>query len=202
MRLRSRGNQPNQLTPDRPAPAAEHLAPPSAADVPPELGAERPRQPNADVPPEPGMDRPPELGADMPSQHGAPTPAASPAPIPPPGADMVSPGPAPPHHVLPRTRLGGIWVGLALSAVVLLLLLVFILENQQSADVGYFGAHGHLPLGVALLLASLAGALLVLIPGSFRIIQLRKTARRHRRLDPARQASSPRHVADPTNPRT
>jgi uncharacterized integral membrane protein len=82
-------------------------------------------------------------------------------------------------HKLRRTRVGGVWVGLALTVVVLLLLLVFILENGQQADIGYFGAHGHLPLGVALLLAALAGALLVLIPGSARIMQLRKTARRH-----------------------
>jgi lipopolysaccharide assembly protein A len=46
-------------------------------------------------------------------------------------------------------------------------------------DIAYFGAHGHLPLGVALLLAAVAGALLVLIPGTVRIVQLRKAARRH-----------------------
>jgi uncharacterized integral membrane protein len=89
------------------------------------------------------------------------------------------------QHVVRRTRVGGLWVGLALSAVVLLLLLVFILENEQRADISYFGVHGHLPLGVALLLAAVAGALLVIIPGTGRIIQLRLTARRHRNLDAA-----------------
>jgi uncharacterized integral membrane protein len=73
-----------------------------------------------------------------------------------------------------------VWASLALFAVVLLLLLVFILENGQRADVGYFGAHGHLPLGVALLLAAVAGALLVIIPGTARMMQLR---RRHRALE-------------------
>jgi uncharacterized integral membrane protein len=87
---------------------------------------------------------------------------------------------------LRRTRLSGLWVGLALSAIVLLLLLVFILENGQSATVSYFGAHGHLPLGVALLLAAVAGALFVTIPASGRIMQLRRTARRHRRIDSTR----------------
>ena len=74
---------------------------------------------------------------------------------------------------------------MALAAVVLLLLLVFILENGQRADIGYFGAHGHLPLGIALLLAAVAGALLVIIPGTARIMQLRRTARRHRAVDAA-----------------
>jgi uncharacterized integral membrane protein len=83
------------------------------------------------------------------------------------------------------------WVGLALSAVVLLLLLVFILENQQSAKISYFGAHGELPLGVALLLAAVAGALLVVIPGSARIMQLRVVARRHRNADTQAHGSGP-----------
>lgn len=99
----------------------------------------------------------------------------------------------PRHRALRRTRMGGVWVGLALSAVVLLLLLIFILENEHTVDIAYFGAHGHLPLGVALLLAALAGALLVLIPGTVRIVQLRKTARRHHAA--AQQASAAAHQA-------
>jgi uncharacterized integral membrane protein len=94
------------------------------------------------------------------------------------GAARQAAGPSG-HRALRRTRMGGVWVGLALSAVVLLLLLIFILENEQKVDIAYFGAHGHLPLGVALLLAALAGALLVLILGTVRIMQLRRTARRH-----------------------
>jgi uncharacterized integral membrane protein len=71
-------------------------------------------------------------------------------------------------------------VTIAVAAVVLILLLIFILENLKSADVSFFGAHAHLPLGVALLLSAAAGALIVIIPGTGRIVQLRRTARRHR----------------------
>ena len=116
----------------------------------------------------------------------------------PPAADTTAAGAAPPsppavaahQHRVRRTRASGLWVGMALAAIVLLLLLVFILENGQQANVGYFGAHGHLPLGVALLLAAVAGALLVVIPGSARIMQLRRTARRHRGLDVAAAKAS------------
>ncbi|MEP7022699.1 MAG: LapA family protein, partial [Actinomycetota bacterium] len=80
-----------------------------------------------------------------------------------------------------RTRVGGLWVAFALFALVLLLLLIFILENGQKVNIGYFGAHGHLPLGVALLLAAVFGVLLVVIPGTGRILQLRMVARRHRK---------------------
>jgi lipopolysaccharide assembly protein A len=88
-----------------------------------------------------------------------------------------------PTHRVRRTRTGGVWVAAALFALILLLLLIFILENGQRVSISYFGAHGHLPLGVALLLAAVIGVLLVVMPGTGRIIQLRITARRHRRLD-------------------
>jgi uncharacterized integral membrane protein len=92
--------------------------------------------------------------------------------------------------------MGGAWVGLALGAVVLILLLVFILENGNKVDISFFGAHGHMPLGVALLLAAALGVLLVVIPGTGRIIQLRRTARRHRKSD-AKVAADPASAAPP-----
>jgi uncharacterized integral membrane protein len=106
-------------------------------------------------------------------------------------AHDMSPQPTPPGrpqararpHRIRRTRIGGIWVAAASFAVVLLLLLIFILENGQRVSISYFGAQGHLPLGVALLLAAVLGVLLVVIPGTGRIIQLRLAARRHHSLD-------------------
>ena len=103
-----------------------------------------------------------------------------------------------PAHQIRRTRTGGVWVAAALFAVLLLLLLIFILQNGQRVSIGYFGAHGHLPLGVALLLAAVLGVLLVVIPGTGRIIQLRITARRHQRLDATAAAPSPRPAVDPS----
>lgn len=89
----------------------------------------------------------------------------------------------PGHHKVRRTRLGGAWVTLSLGALILAVLLVFILENQNRVNISFFGAHGHLPLGVAMLLAAVAGVLIVVIPGTGRIMQLRRTARRHRKAD-------------------
>src|ERR1039457_34530 len=106
-----------------------------------------------------------------------------------------APGELPAQHVVRRTRIGGMWIASALFALVLLLLLIFILENGQRVNIGYFGAHGHLPLGVALLLAAVLGVLLVVIPGTGRIIQLRFLARRHRRLDAQRGSAVPQAPA-------
>ena len=60
----------------------------------------------------------------------------------------------------------------------LILLLVFILENTESVKIAYFGVGFHLPLGVALLLAAIGGALLVGIVGTARMLQLRRHVRR------------------------
>ena len=67
------------------------------------------------------------------------------------------------------SRVGSIWVAFILFAVVLLLLLIFVLQNGQRAHISYFGAHGDLPQGVALLLAAVFGTLLVALPGTGRI---------------------------------
>ena len=74
--------------------------------------------------------------------------------------------------------MGGVWVALVVAAFVFLLLLIFILQNGQRAQVSFLGAHGHLPMGVALLLAAVFGVLLVALPGTARIVQLRMLGRR------------------------
>jgi uncharacterized integral membrane protein len=79
---------------------------------------------------------------------------------------------------IPRTRTARAHNALIAGAIVLILLLVFIIENTESVKISYFGVGFHLPLGVALLLAAIGGALLVGIVGAARIMQLRRTVRR------------------------
>jgi uncharacterized integral membrane protein len=80
--------------------------------------------------------------------------------------------------VVTRTRTGGLYAGLILSALVLVVLLVFILQNLDPVRIQFLGLAGQLPIGVALLLAAVAGLLLVAIPGGLRILQLRRAAQR------------------------
>lgn len=130
--------------------------------------------------------------------HPSQTPAQPPSQRPPGDA---APGHARvplPHHKVRRTRISGLWVAVACFAVALLLLLIFILQNSHTVEVSYFGAHGHLPLGVALLLAAVAGVLLIVAPGAARIIQLRRTAHRHRNADTAHVTSA--QSATPAGP--
>jgi uncharacterized integral membrane protein len=107
-------------------------------------------------------------------------PAQTPAPAPP-----QQPGPPPPHTIK-RTRISGLWVAVGIFALVLLFLLIFILQNGREVGVSYLGAHGNLPLGVALLLAAVCGALLAILAAAVRMAQLRSTARKHRRADARR----------------
>ena len=104
---------------------------------------------------------------------GSPDPTTGPAAEP--RRDTRGPG----HESVPgRTRTGSLWVSVGAAAVVLLLLLIFILQNGTSVQVNLFGANPDLPLGVALLLAAVLGALLVVLVGAARVVQLRHTARK------------------------
>ena len=101
-------------------------------------------------------------------------------PVDEPAAGPPSAAPAEGRPEIPRTRTARAHNALIAGAIVLILLLVFILENTQSVKISYFGAGFHMPLGVALLLAAIGGALLVGIVGTARIVQLRRSVRRQR----------------------
>jgi putative membrane protein len=152
-------------------------------------GSERPVAPDqpdpAALPEQPVAGQQVPAGQQMPGQAAAPVQPSGPGQ---PGTRGPQKPPA--QHVVRRTRIGGVWVASALFALILLLLLIFILENSSKVSISFFGAHGHLPLGVALLLAAVLGVLLVAVPGSARILQLRRTARRHRKTD-AKTAAAP-----------
>ncbi len=76
-------------------------------------------------------------------------------------------------HRTRQTRISPAWVGVIVGALVLVLLLVFILQNTRTVKISYFTATGTMPLGVALLLAAIAGVLLAGVVASLRIWQLR-----------------------------
>jgi len=70
-----------------------------------------------------------------------------------------------------------IWTAVA-TALALVLLIVFILQNQHRVQVRFFGLEGTVALGMALFIASVAGGVPVSIAGAARILQLRAVAHR------------------------
>jgi uncharacterized integral membrane protein len=85
---------------------------------------------------------------------------------PPPTAEHVSP-----------TRISASWTAVVAAVVLLVVLVIFIAENTQRSTVNFVGFHGHAPTAVVLLIAAIAGAVIVVIVGAARILQLRKVAR-------------------------
>ena len=121
---------------------------------------------------------------------GAPAAAAPVQPEDLPRAGTPEP-PAPAPEPRQVTRAGMVWAAVACALVVLILLIAFILQNQEYVQVKFFGLQGSVPLGIALFIAAVGGGVLVAIAGAARIIQLRLAAHRQR---VSRQAGTGPHT--------
>jgi putative membrane protein len=101
--------------------------------------------------------------------------------------DPTSPAESSPSEPLPgerQTRLSGAWTAIVVGLLALVVILVFILQNQQGVEVTFLFFKGRLPLAVALLFALILGAVIVFAFGAARILQLRMVAGRARRKGP------------------
>ena len=105
----------------------------------------------------------------QPEEH-QPAPATTPTPTPTP----------PSGRTVPKTRVSSAWTTIAVGLVLLIALLIFIFQNLDNVRVTFLVFHGSFPLALSLLCSAIAGALVVLLLGIARMIQLRRAARRHR----------------------
>ena len=109
-----------------------------------------------------------------------PVPPPVPPQVPPTaGSPSIPPGLDEPP--LKFTRAGALWSALIAGFLVLIVLLIFITQNTDSAEFAFLGWHWSLPLGVALLLAAVCGGLLTVAVGTARLFQLRRAAKRNLR---------------------
>jgi lipopolysaccharide assembly protein A len=101
----------------------------------------------------------------------------------PPSANGSAPPPPPSPVPRPRlhTRISGMRTGLIAGVAALIVVMIFIIQNAHAVNISFLGAHLQLSLAVALLLAAIAGALLMAAAGTARITQLRRIMRRDRR---------------------
>lgn len=81
----------------------------------------------------------------------------------------------------PVTRTGVVWAAVAAGLVLLVLLIIFFIQNQDVVRVTFLGFEGRLALGTALFIAGVGGGILVAIAGGARILQLRRNERKLRR---------------------
>ena len=70
---------------------------------------------------------------------------------------------------------------MVVGVVFLILLIIFVAENTQTAQVNFVGVHGHAPTAVVLLIAAAAGSVIVIAVAASRILQLRRRAKRAER---------------------
>jgi lipopolysaccharide assembly protein A len=104
-------------------------------------------------------------------------------------SDAVEPGSAGPVSGRPKhpqanqlnTRLGMIWTAVVIALILLVLLIIFIAQNQDQVLLRYFGFEGQVGLGLALFIAAVAGGIVVAAAGAARIIQLRYRDRKIRK---------------------
>ncbi len=87
-----------------------------------------------------------------------------------------------PREGAPRlTRASAVWVATGAALLLLIMLIVFMLQNSAKVEVHFLSLTGTIPLGLALLIAAVAGGVLVAVAGAARVTQLRMNARRLRR---------------------
>ena len=111
-------------------------------------------------------------------------PATSPTLLPPSANGSAPPAPSAPQAPPRRrghTRISGVRTGLIAAILGLIVVMIFIIQNAHAVSISFLGAHLRLSLAVALLLAAIAGALVMAAAGTARITQLRRMMRRDRR---------------------
>ena len=70
------------------------------------------------------------------------------------------------------------WAALIVGFLLLILLIIFILQNQQPAELNFFNWSGQLPAGIAFLIFAIAGALIMALVGGWRMFELRRQVRK------------------------
>ncbi|WP_235870966.1 LapA family protein [Rhodococcus spongiicola] len=97
--------------------------------------------------------------------------------------------PPPRGSNLVPTRAGMAWTAVAVGAIIVVGMLIFILQNTEEIDIAFLGWNFTLPLGVALLFAAIGGLLVMAFIGGARIWQLRN-AYKSASAEPSRRDST------------
>jgi uncharacterized integral membrane protein len=112
------------------------------------------------------------------SSNASASDASDPPPVPPAPPPLPA-GTTSADPAVKFTRAGALWTALIVGFLILILLLIFVAQNTASTPFTFFAWHWSLPLGVAILLAAVGGGLLTVAVGTARMLQLRRTAKKH-----------------------
>lgn len=95
-----------------------------------------------------------------------------------PGHDLTGSGTGEPSAGPQTTRRSALWAGVAAALFLLVVLLVFILQNLKEVRVSFFWIHWRIPLALDLLFATVLGGLIVFVAGLLRMLEMRRSSRR------------------------
>jgi uncharacterized integral membrane protein len=127
------------------------------------------RTTTADTPtPTTTTDRGTSTTAPAPEKGSAPTGGAPEKEAAPAGSDTTG------RRKVRSSLAGSTWVALIIGALILVLLLVFILQNMDTVTLHMFAWQWNFPIGVGMLIAAVGGALVMASVGVVRIVQLRR----------------------------
>jgi uncharacterized integral membrane protein len=121
-----------------------------------------------------GMSTDPNLPPVEPGPLGSIDPIAHEPPL-----NSPAPNPPPPATKVEFTRAGALWSALIVGFLILIVLLIFIAQNTESATFHFLGWDWSLPLGVAILFSAVLGGLVTVLAGAARIFQLRRAAKKN-----------------------
>lgn len=122
------------------------------------------------------MSSEPAVSPTEPTPPTVPAPPASTAPPPPIDTPKT---PSQPVAEVGFTRAAALWSAIFLGFLILIVLLIFVAQNTESASFAFLGWHWTLPLGVAILAAAVGGGLIAVLGGAARIFQLRRAAKKN-----------------------
>ncbi len=77
-----------------------------------------------------------------------------------------------------KARSAAVWAWVIPATVLLVVMLIFILQNFQGVEVSFISLHGKFPLALSLLFAAILGALTIAFAELARSVQLRRRTRR------------------------
>lgn len=113
-------------------------------------------------------------------------------------AQSPAPAPAPAHrdeveHAEPKhvpadagkamgSFAASTWVALIVGFLLLILLIIFIMQNMQQVELNFLSWTVHFPAGIAFLIFAIAGALIMALVGGWRMFELRRQMKKQAKL--------------------
>ena len=89
--------------------------------------------------------------------------------------------PSLPASAVPFTKTAAAWWALIVGSLSLIVLLIFITQNLDETTIHFLGWRWNTPVGIAFLVAAIAGSLITVMTGTARMMQLRRAAKKHMR---------------------